>query len=337
MSVSDAGRHSLLQTESIIAGIVVKFSIKRVHQRLWRYLTLVLPKKYEFVMDVITSWRRKQRERKQSHLSAEQAIYTYHGSDRAVKQAINTPQSARALADAELQRAIELSLQEMKLDRRPGYTPAQPSPSKWSYSEPPIVDRIARPTNRKVVFADEEEDPDLKAAIEASLREANAPKPSAPVEVDTPHAEAPSFNLDAQTPVSVPLQPAFPKIPTYELEPLESDAILTFNQTVDQVQAQGGRDLSRYPAVTELYDKANGLRPKLAMSLDDAGRKESRCFSRWSASPLLITRWRSALWNARKIIASSQIIWPDSHSAGFSSALADNIARGTISPSLRSP
>jgi len=32
--------------------------------------------------------------------------------------------------------------------------------------------------------------------------------------------------------------------------------------------------MSRYPAVNELYDKANGLRPKLAMSLDDTDRKE---------------------------------------------------------------
>jgi hypothetical protein len=55
MSVSDAGRLSLSQTENIIAGIVVKFSIKHVHQRLWRYLTLVLPKKYEFAMGVITN------------------------------------------------------------------------------------------------------------------------------------------------------------------------------------------------------------------------------------------------------------------------------------------
>jgi growth factor-regulated tyrosine kinase substrate len=95
--------------------------------------------------------------------------------------------------------------------------------------------------------------------------------------VETPGAEAPAFNFDAQTSVSAPLQPPLPKIPTYELEPLETDAILTFNQTVEQVQAQGGRDLSRYPAVTDLYEKANGLRPKLALSLDDAGRKERRC------------------------------------------------------------
>ena len=55
---------------------------------------------------------------------------------------------------------------------------------------------------------------------------------------------------------------------------LETDTILTFNQTIEQVQARGERDLSRYPAVTELYDKANSLRPKLAMNLNDTGKKE---------------------------------------------------------------
>jgi len=63
-------------------------------------------------------------------------------------------------------------------------------------------------------------------------------------------------------------------MPNYDLEPLEADAILTFSQTVEQLQSQGGRDISRYPAVTELFDKANSLRPKLAMSLSDTGRKE---------------------------------------------------------------
>lgn len=58
---------------------------------------------------------------------------------------------------------------------------------------------------------------------------------------------------------------------------METDAILTFSQTVEQVQQQGGRDMSRYPAVNELYDKSNSLRPKLALSLDDAARKEGTC------------------------------------------------------------
>ncbi|KAJ3735307.1 hypothetical protein DFJ43DRAFT_1059236 [Lentinula guzmanii] len=180
---------------------------------------------------------------------------------------------ARDLADAELQRAIQLSLQQVGAaggHSRPGYVPYQPT---YRYSEPPIVDRTTHPASPS-----EEEDPDLKAAIEASLREANAPKPSAPIVVETPRSEQPSYDgpgySQSYPPGVVPPHPALPTIPNYDLEPLETDAILTFSQTVEQVQAQGGRDMSRYPAVNELYDKANSLRPKLAMSVDDTGRKE---------------------------------------------------------------
>lgn len=181
---------------------------------------------------------------------------------------------ARELADAELQRAIQLSLQEVNANgnARPGYVPSQP---KWQSSEPPIIDRSSYPDRK--ALSDEDDDPDLKAAIEASLREANAPKPSAPIVVETPRTEAPYEYAGPGYSQSYPPglhQPALPKVPSYDLEPLEEDAILTFNQTVEQVQAQGGRDISRYPAVNELYDKANGLRPKMALSLDDAGRKE---------------------------------------------------------------
>jgi len=134
---------------------------------------------------------------------------------------------------------------------------------------------------------DDEDDPDLKAAIEASLREANAPKPSAPSEIPTKTEPASySYQQDftqqqqqqeelVQMHRQTPTRPVLPKLPTYDLEPLETDAILTFNQTVENVEANGGRDLSRYPAVTELYEKANSLRPRLALSVDDAGRKES--------------------------------------------------------------
>lgn len=161
----------------------------------------------------------------------------------------------------------------MNANPRPGYTPSQLSPSQWGYSEPPIIDRSNYAPSRKVVIA-EEDDPDLKAAIEASLREANAPKPSAPLVVETPRAEEPSYKYKSPLIAPAMSQPPLPKIPSYDLQPLETDAILTFNQTVEQVQAQGGRDFSRYPAVTELYEKANGLRPKLALCLDDTGRKE---------------------------------------------------------------
>ncbi|KAI0089892.1 hypothetical protein BDY19DRAFT_1088196 [Irpex rosettiformis] len=188
--------------------------------------------------------------------------------------------SARDLADAELQRAIQLSLQEVGSgsSRRPSYAP---STSSWQASEPPLVDQRSHPGVSSRAPIDEEDDPDLRAAIEASLREASAPKPSAPMGIDTPRAERSDFSYTtgpgyAQSyPSHTPTpKPTVPTLPQYDLDPLEEDAILTFSQTVDQLQQQGGRDLSRYPAVTELYDKASGLRPKLAMSLNDTGRKE---------------------------------------------------------------
>lgn len=181
--------------------------------------------------------------------------------------------SARDLADAELQRAIELSLEEVGAahGRRPGYVPAQPSANNWHVSEPPLVDRKTHPDHK---VAEDEDDPDLRAAIEASLREANAPKPSAPVELTSTDSYSNVYATSQSYPPTVTPTPQVPKLMGYDLEPLETDAILTFSQTVEQVQAQGGRDMSRYPAVNELYDKANGLRPKLAMSLDDTDRKE---------------------------------------------------------------
>ena len=182
--------------------------------------------------------------------------------------------SARDLADADLQRAIQLSLEEVNPQgqhRRPGYVPYEPD--SWQQSEPPLVEHASRPS----IGADEDDDPDLKAAIEASLREANAPKPSAPTGLETPRAEGPSLSSgppESSFPAATPTQPSVPALTNYDLAPLESDTIMTFSQTIDQVQAQGGGDISRFPAVTQLFDNANSLRPKLARTLDDTGRKE---------------------------------------------------------------
>lgn len=190
--------------------------------------------------------------------------------------------SAREVADAELQRAIQLSLEEVGASgsKRPGYVP---SASPWQLSEPPLVERRTYPGPSPQPQVDDEDDPELRAAIEASLREANAPKPSAPLVIETPRSEHAEFNYgthpgyaQSYPPHSTTPKPTVPTLPNYDLEPLEEDAILTFSQTVDQLQQQGGRDLSKYPAVTELYDKANSLRPKLAMSLSDAGRRERK-------------------------------------------------------------
>ena len=179
--------------------------------------------------------------------------------------------------DEDLQRAIQLSLEEAGLadpghgPRRVGYVP----PTFPAENEPPLVDPIAH--------GDLDDDPDLRAAIEASLREAQAPKASAPVEDEpTPYNGAyvpsPPTTVEAGvcswqiwrhgTYCCLLLQ----LLPNFDLEPTESDAILTFSQTVDS--AQGTTDLIRQ---RELYDRANNMRPKLTRSLDDTGRREREC------------------------------------------------------------
>jgi len=172
--------------------------------------------------------------------------------------------------DADLQRAIQLSLTESDGPTALPY-------NSWQTSEPPLVDRRTRPA---AVAAEEEDDPELRAAIEASLREANAPKPSAPVA--TPYEEreeysyrtSSSYMNDRNEATPVPTHPPLPNLPNHDLHPREEDAILTFNQTVQDAQAQGTSDLSRMTNVHELYDRSNALRPKLALNLDETGRKE---------------------------------------------------------------
>lgn len=203
------------------------------------------------------------------------------------QRSFSTPRhrSAKELADEELQRAIQLSLDEVGAasvngrNNRPGYTSSQPEPTgygRWEKSEPPLVDRATRPVAvPSGAVDDDEDDPELRAAIEASLREANAPRPSAPVAVETPRSEAPRSAYPQAHSYPATSSVAPPSHSHYEIQPLESDVILTFSQTVQEVEARGGRDISQFPAVNELYDKANGLRPKLALSLDDTDRKES--------------------------------------------------------------
>jgi hepatocyte growth factor-regulated tyrosine kinase substrate len=185
--------------------------------------------------------------------------------------------SARELDDAELRRAIQLSLEEAGVNgafSHSGYVPSQPPPAL----EPPSIDRYP-PSN---TLDDEDDDPDLKAAIEASLREANAPKPSAPMPVENSSADVvdsypPGFSQSSPL-HATQVQEQNLALPNYDLTLLESDAIMTFSQTVEQVQTQGGRDITRHTALNQLYDQANNIRPKVVMSLDDTSKREREHF-----------------------------------------------------------
>ena len=152
--------------------------------------------------------------------------------------------------DYDLARAIELSLKENQGGGRAGYVPLNEGRKQWVKSEPPLVQH----TERRQV---EDEDEDLRAAIEASLREAHAPRPSAP----------------AVDPTTTKYDSPVASVPSYDLAPLESDAIMSFSQTVAEAQTYGMRDLRQ---THELYRRATASQPKLTRSLDDTEKKERK-------------------------------------------------------------
>ncbi|WVR07579.1 hypothetical protein IAU60_004621 [Kwoniella sp. DSM 27419] len=145
-----------------------------------------------------------------------------------------TPRS-RADLDADLQRAIELSLAE-----------SQPGGSNFVGSEPPIARKSGHGTA-------EEDDEELRLAIEASLRDMERARPSAPVGLDEPE-----------------LRP----LPTFDLAPRETETILTFSNTMDQMAAYGERDLRRFPHAHMLAEQAYALGDKLHRNVEEKRTKQ---------------------------------------------------------------
>lgn len=201
-------------------------------------------------------------------------------------------------ADTDLQRAIQLSLEDAGTSgalSRSGYIPSQP----------PLT---ANPANDSADL-NLDGDFDLKAAIEASLRDISNPIPSAPLSVGSSQPVAsPVQQVSAQQ--KFPPRSFPSSLPNYDMDLRESDAIMTFTQTVEQAQHDpNGRDISRYPTLNQLYDQANGLRPKLAMSLDDTSRREG-----------LLTEMHDKLSQAVKLydqLLSAQVAHPSRRNAAI--------------------
>lgn len=206
--------------------------------------------------------------------------------------------SIHETVEQELQRALRLSLEDVSSQKgRPGYTPVQPS--HWHHSEPAVVDPTSYSINRSSI---PEEDSDLKAAIEASLQDMEAPRPSAPAAPISYQETCPTKSGNF-TPA---LLHSAASMPSCDLDPLESDAILNFSQAIERVNTHGVQDVLRHPAVNEMYDKANCLRTKLASSLDDASKKEHmlsemhnnlsqavKLYDKLLAEQIAQPRWRS--------------------------------------------
>lgn len=167
-------------------------------------------------------------------------------------------QSRDAIADtsfdADLKRALEMSLEESKEQSGgAGYVPQSQTHSQSNGT-----------SKQSSKVKDDDEDDDLKAAIAASLQDMEEQKKQ--------HAET----LRSQSSAANGAAARTPRKPDYELSPAEAENINLFSTFVDRLQHQPPGTILREPQIQELYDSIGTLRPKLARTYGETMSKHGR-------------------------------------------------------------
>jgi growth factor-regulated tyrosine kinase substrate len=177
------------------------------------------------------------------------------GNERRVsfapKPSTMQPRSARIEGnsfDEDLKKALEMSLEEAKGITSSGYVPR-------SESKP-------EPAKSNGVSNEEEDDPDLKAALALSLKEAE----------EQAKKHAASMKKSATDGASSTQPFVMPKN-DYELSLVEAENINLFSTLVDRLQHQPPGTILREPQIQELYEGIGKLRPKLARTLGETMSK----------------------------------------------------------------
>jgi hepatocyte growth factor-regulated tyrosine kinase substrate len=156
--------------------------------------------------------------------------------------------------DADLKRALEMSLEDARVPIGQGYTPQSQKPaasSNDSKSKP-----LPHPKE------EEEDDPELKAAIDASLRDMEEQKKK--------HAATLKQQSITQNGTLKPLPNPD------ELTPAEAENINLFSTLVERLQHQPPGTILREPQIQELYEGIGRLRLKLARTYGETMSKHGR-------------------------------------------------------------
>ncbi|KAJ4345969.1 Vacuolar protein-sorting-associated protein 27 [Ascochyta clinopodiicola] len=152
--------------------------------------------------------------------------------------------------DADLKRALEMSLEDAKGNSSAGFV------SQAQLQSKPKPNGAAKKPE-----PEEEEDADLKAAIAASLADMEEQKKK----------YATNFRQQATSDSNG--APFVAPKNDYELTPVEAENINLFSTLVDRLQHQPPGAILREPQIQELYESIGKLRPKLARTYGETMSK----------------------------------------------------------------
>ncbi|KAK9455240.1 hypothetical protein V1511DRAFT_521661 [Dipodascopsis uninucleata] len=166
--------------------------------------------------------------------------------------------------DAELQRVLKMSLEESSQPASASYTPAK--------AVPPA------PTLKSVSANDE--DPEIKEAIAASLRDMEEQKRAKQQTSNGVNMTSTQDYPQAPTSVSGDIQPPLPVVHSSVESPIQTfssqlsipeiDNINLFSILVNHMQNEPPSAILRDPKLQELYDKVTSLRPKLSRNVAES-------------------------------------------------------------------
>lgn len=158
--------------------------------------------------------------------------------------------------DADLKRALEMSLEETKAPQGQGFVP-QSQLRKQS----PIYNGSSKSKPLPKPQEEEDDDAELKAAIEASLKDMEEQK-----QKHTVSLQQASKAGNTSKPLPNP----------DELTPVEAENINLFSTLVERLQHQPTGTILREPQIQELYENIGQTRLKLARTYGETMSKHGK-------------------------------------------------------------